>query len=378
MSLSWLIRRDDEPGVALERRTRLVLTALLLMANAIGTLVVFALAAWAFPFPEVDDVGTVRIVNLIAIAIEVPIGVYFGSRIVMRKLSPVRRWLESERPPTDEERRILLRAPLTIAYVQRAAVGAGCGRVRRPQRDVLRSSWDSERRSPSRSAESPRLESSYLVAERQLRAGGRAGARARTRSTVAVAPGIKARMFIAWVVGTAVPGTGLVLVAISRLVERDFTGDQLAAAVLALTGVALVCGLVVSRLTTRAVSDPVLSVRDAMAEVERGDLDVAGARLRRQRDRAAAGGLQQDGRRAARARADPGPVRPPGRRGGRRERRSSRRSSWAARAGRSRSCSPTWSARPRSPPTATRTRWSRCSTPSSRSSSRSSASTAAG
>ncbi len=271
MSLGWFVRRDDRPGVALERRTRLRLLLFILGANAIGTLIVFALAAWAFPLPPVDDVGTVRLVNLIVIVIEVPIGLLFGTRRVLRRLSPVRAWLESDRPPTDEERRILLRAPLTIAQVQAlewliAAVVFG----------ILNATFSLEL--GQRAAITIALGGvtaaavTYLVAERLLRA---ASARALELNPLdhPVAPGIGTRTLVAWAVGTGVPGLGVVLVAISTLTEEDFDADQLAVAVLALAGVALVCGLIVSRLTARAFSDPVLSVRDAMAAVERGDLD---------------------------------------------------------------------------------------------------------
>jgi len=44
--------------------------------------------------------------------------------------------------------------------------------------------------------------------------------------------------------------------------------------IFALGGLALTVGLLVTWLATRAVADPVVSVRRALAEVERGELDV--------------------------------------------------------------------------------------------------------
>ena len=272
MSLGWIVRRDDRPGVALERRTRLALMLFILAANAVGTLIVFALAAWAFPLPDVDDVGTVRLVNLIVLCIEVPVGLLVGTRHVLHRLSPIRDWLESERPPTDEERRILLRAPMTIAKAQAlewvfAAVIFG----------GLNAAFSAEL--GQRAAITIALGGitaaaiTYLVSERLLRT---VSARALELNPLEqpVGAGIGTRTVLAWAVGTGVPMLGLVLVAISRLTEKDFTADELAVTMLALAGVALVCGLVVYRLTTRAFSDPVTSVRNAMAAVERGDLDV--------------------------------------------------------------------------------------------------------
>ena len=272
LPLGWLRPRVDEPGAALERRTRWVLIVLLLLANGVGTLVVFALAAWGFPFPKVDDVDHVRLVNLIAIGIEVPLGLLVGSRTVLRRLGPVRRWLVADRPPTDEERRLLLRAPLTIARV--VGLQWALAAVFFTVLNVTFSGELAQRVGVTIALGGVTAAAiSYLVAERQLRS---AAARALALNPVdrPIGPGIRGRAMIAWVVGTGIPGLGLVLVALSTLIEEDFKRRELAIAVLALTGVALVFGLYIYRLATRSIADPVTSVRDAMGVIERGELDV--------------------------------------------------------------------------------------------------------
>jgi adenylate cyclase len=64
------------------------------------------------------------------------------------------------------------------------------------------------------------------------------------------------------------------MVAVATLSGDEVTDDELAIVVFALGGLALTVGLYITWLTTRAVADPVLSVRRALAEVEQGELDV--------------------------------------------------------------------------------------------------------
>jgi adenylate cyclase len=89
-----------------------------------------------------------------------------------------------------------------------------------------------------------------------------------------VVPGVVARGLLAWVLGTGVPLLGLMLTGGSALIEGDFTRDELATTVLALSVVAFGVGLLLVILASRATADPIVSVRDALAQVERGDLDV--------------------------------------------------------------------------------------------------------
>ena len=272
LPLRWIVRRDDEPGIALARRTRLFLTLWLLTANAVATAVVFALCLWGFPLPPIDDPNEAWLVNLIALALEVPIFIAMGSRLVVRKVEPARRWLEEDRPPTDEERSLVLRAPLIVARMHAAEWGFAAVAF-----GALNWIWFSAELG-QRVAITIALGGitaaavAYLVSERFLRPTA-ARALAANPVDTPVGPGIRSRAMIAWVVGTGIPGLGVVLVAVSTLVERDFKRDELAVTVLVLVGIALVFGLYVYRLATRSVADPVLSVRDAMRAVEAGDLE---------------------------------------------------------------------------------------------------------
>jgi adenylate cyclase len=78
---------------------------------------------------------------------------------------------------------------------------------------------------------------------------------------------------LAWALGTAVPVLGTILVAVFTLAGVGISARELVITVLGLGGVALAIGLLVTLLAARAAADPVLSVRDALASVEEGDLD---------------------------------------------------------------------------------------------------------
>ena len=86
--------------------------------------------------------------------------------------------------------------------------------------------------------------------------------------------GVRRRMLLFWGLGTGAPVAGLVVVAIMTLTGDDISRTKLAVVVLVLGGVVLCFGLLVTSLNARAVVAPILAVRDAMEQVEEGELDV--------------------------------------------------------------------------------------------------------
>ena len=89
-----------------------------------------------------------------------------------------------------------------------------------------------------------------------------------------VLPGIAARIYLAWEFGTAVAVGGAVVVAIAYLSGGHMSAQRMAATVIFLGGMALTVGLVTLLLALRSVTDPIRSLRGAMARVERGETDV--------------------------------------------------------------------------------------------------------
>ncbi len=87
-------------------------------------------------------------------------------------------------------------------------------------------------------------------------------------------PGIAARIYLAWEVGTAVAVWGIAVTAVAYLAGAKIKADQLAVTVIFLAGIALCVGVATLLFAIRSVADPVQAVRRAMAQVEEGRTDV--------------------------------------------------------------------------------------------------------
>jgi adenylate cyclase len=249
----------------------MLLIAAIVLANITGAVVVFTFAVWVLPTPDVDDTTQATLVNLavvcVYLAAALAIGISWGTRML-----PLREQLVEERPTTARELRTVLHGPLRLAAVNATLWVAAAGLF-----------------SALNTLFSPTLALSvaitvtlggvttsaiaYLLSERLLRAVTARALASGPPERPAV-PGILARSVLAWVVGTAVPVVGLVLVALFALAGRDISRDQLAVTILGLGGIALVVGLLVAVLAARAASDPVAAVSDAVGRVEQGDFDV--------------------------------------------------------------------------------------------------------
>lgn len=95
-----------------------------------------------------------------------------------------------------------------------------------------------------------------------------------TDFTRLTAPGVRARLLLMWTTCTALPGVAIAVLLVMRsrgwIIERT-APIELALLVLAL--VAVVLGLRAMILVSISISDPVHEVIDAMAKVERGQID---------------------------------------------------------------------------------------------------------
>ena len=112
----------------------------------------------------------------------------------------------------------------------------------------------------------------YLLAERIMRA---ASARALAHGVPErpELPGVTTRALLAWILGSGVPLAGICAVAVIALGGADIGEQRVALTALVLGVVALIVGAIITWQAARAVADPVLSVRDALARVESGDLE---------------------------------------------------------------------------------------------------------
>ncbi len=271
---TWL---DGPPGASradLERRVRWFLTGAVGGANLGGALFVLLFTTYVMPDPPgIAHHAHVRLVNLIVfcayLGVGAPIGVVWG----MRLFRPLRSLAGHEHDPSEEERRAVLHGPLRLMAMLATMWGVGAAGWA-----VI--DW----------AYSPLLALkfgmttllggittcaiAYLVTERLLRpiaavvmASGPAGYDDWF--------GITPRSMLAWALGSAVPLLGLVAAALSALVVSGMSLTQLAVTILVLAGVALLVGAQVTYIAARAIADPVRSVREGLARLERGDLDAS-------------------------------------------------------------------------------------------------------
>ncbi len=266
------LRRLASPSERTVLRAFRWLTALaIVVANVVGTAIVFTLLVWVIP-SGTDDADT--IVNLILAASYVGLAATLGIVWAMRRVGPGRRWVENERhrPPTEEEQLSILRAPLSVSfgvafgwflaaflfggYNSFASLELGA----RVFVTVLLAGLATG-------------QIAYLLTEWLLRPVSARALAERPLEDPAL-PGVAARTMFTWGLASGVPMLGLVILGVSVLMGQDLTSEQLAVAVLALTGTALFVGFLATFIAARVTADPIVSVRHAVAEVAGGDLDV--------------------------------------------------------------------------------------------------------
>jgi adenylate cyclase len=248
---------------------RIALAVAVVVANVAGAVVVFALAAWVLPEGPLVDPGRVRTLNVVAfglyLLLAVPIGVLWGGRRFRLRRGEA---AAEQR----QERQMVLFGPLRLVTVQAvlwAAAVAVFALLNLPYSVRLATSV----------GETILLGGittcalSYLLSERILRRTAARVLAARPPRPRRGLPGVVVRSLLFWALGTGVPVVGLMLTAASALVYDDVPATRLAVIVLAIGGVALVVGLLVTVGAARAVADPVNAVRWAMRQVEHGELD---------------------------------------------------------------------------------------------------------
>lgn len=248
---------------------RIALAVVVVFANLAGAAVVFALAAWVLPEGPLPDPGRVRVVNIIAFGIyllvALPVGLLWGGRRFRLRRGEA----DAEQR---RERRMVLYGPLRLVTVQAVLwVVAAAVFV------LLNLRWSA--RLAMSVGETIVLGGittcalSYLLSERILRRTAARVLAARPPGPRRALPGIVVRSLLFWALGTGVPVVGLMLTAVAALVYDDVPPDRFAVIVLAIGGVALGAGLLVTVGAARAVADPVNAVRRAMRRVEHGELD---------------------------------------------------------------------------------------------------------
>jgi adenylate cyclase len=258
-------------GAELARTIRRRVTAAAVASNGVGGLTSLTFGILS-PYPDVPGDRTgLLLLNLAAFVVAMGAGLVLGNVWGQRALgAPIERWLVEDRPPTPEERELVLRQPVLVAGIsanlwalaavlftavnatESAALAATAGVV------VLLGGATS-------------CAVGYLLTERLSRPLV-ARALADSAPMRPVVPGVTARLTMTWTLVTGVPLMGVAAIALADLAGAPLdTTTQVATLLLAATG--LIAGLLSTVIAARAVADPVRAVRQAMSRVEAGDLD---------------------------------------------------------------------------------------------------------
>jgi adenylate cyclase len=283
------------PRTMLELRVRWVLLVVVVVANAGGAVVVLLFAIFVVPDPPLADVDHVRLVNTVAF-FSYPVVAGPGALVLGLYLwRPVVRLVREGGIPDQAQRRAVLLGPFRLTllvgglwvvgafgwavldlalFTARLAVKTGLTCLLGAMTTCTIVYLLSERL--LRPAAALVLASEQQAAENRWRpaAAAAAGADGESRglSERIALPGVTTRVMLSWALGTAIPVFGLICVAIAALAAPGIATTQLAITILGLGGVALLVGMYVTYIATRAIADPIKSVRTGMARVERGDL----------------------------------------------------------------------------------------------------------
>jgi adenylate cyclase len=113
----------------------------------------------------------------------------------------------------------------------------------------------------------------YLLYERALRPVTALALAARATGTL-VAPGVRLRLAMAWLLGTGVPLIGLLVLGVVGAEGWTHHPKYVGDGVLFLAVVATGTGFLATILAAKAISDPLTSVRKAIERIAHGDLEV--------------------------------------------------------------------------------------------------------
>jgi adenylate cyclase len=254
------------------RETTRRLTWAAVASNGLGGLVLFLLLGVLIPFaPEGADrqLGLNAAVGAAYLALTLVLGTRWG----LRMNAPIERWLAEERPPTPEERRLVLGQPFLFALI--SLVFWAIAAVLFALLNAPTSGWASLVVGGAILLGGETTSAvGYLLAERIVRpvialalAGGAPPA--------SCGPGVRGRLTMAWSLGTGVPLTGILMIAVAGLADGDEEPALLAATVAFLAAVGFAVGLFAISVASRSIAEPIAAVRRGIERIEAGELDVS-------------------------------------------------------------------------------------------------------
>jgi adenylate cyclase len=253
-------------------RIQLLLTVFLVLSNLIGAVIVGVLISVVVPGPDVLNMDRYWWVNFIVVPVYVflafLVGVVWGTTRALSSL----RWGIEDREPTRSEQVATLAMPWRLTRMQIALWTGGL---------ILLTTIDGiidPQAIPKvaftiAAGGTVVCAFSYLLSEFALRPIAARALQAGDPRRIRIA-GVMGRSILSWLLGTGVPVSGLMMIAVFRFLRPETSANQLAVSILALGGITIVFGFALTVLGGFATTSPINNVRAGMAEVEKGNMDV--------------------------------------------------------------------------------------------------------
>jgi adenylate cyclase len=266
-------RRGDDQ--ALWRLGRTALTAVIVTTNLVGAVSVVVIAVFVVPIPAIPNRVHVRELNALLAGGYVVLALLAGTAMGTYTMRSLRAWLLSGREPSAAEIRTVVQGPLRLSLQS-----AGLWSVAALLFGAFNASYSL--RLGGRVfvivliAGAVTAALAYLLTELCLRPVAARAMRLGPPERPAV-PGVATRSVLGWLLGTGLPLIGIVAIGVMALRhDRTLTRPlhQLGISMVVLGGTGLAVGLLAVILVARMTADPIDSVRRALAEVERGGLEV--------------------------------------------------------------------------------------------------------
>ncbi|OZC79165.1 hypothetical protein CH251_02330 [Rhodococcus sp. 06-462-5] len=253
-------------------RIQLLLTVFLVLSNLIGAVIVGVLISVVVPGPDVLDMDRYWWVNFIVVPVYVflafVVGVVWGTTSALSSL----RWGIEDRRPTRSEQVATLAMPWRLTRIQ-IALWIGALILLTTIDGIIDPQAIPKVAFTIAAGGTVVCAFSYLLSEFALRPIAARALEAGDPRRIRIA-GVMGRSILSWLLGTGVPVSGLMMIAVFRFLRPETSANQLAVSILALGGITIVFGFALTVLGGFATTSPINNVRAGMAEVEKGNMDV--------------------------------------------------------------------------------------------------------
>jgi adenylate cyclase len=264
---------EAQSGAELVHQVDCRLARLAWIASAVGAIFVFNSIGFLIPiFLDPDERTRLALTNAPAIIAYLAVFGFLIRRHTARHLRETLRWIVEDREPDEREHRRTLN--LALYGVKFALLGWIAAIPLFAALSVATQSWGwgAVVGATVWCGAETTCALIYLASERILRP---VTARALAVGPAAsnVAPGVRGRLVMAWLLCTGVPLLGVLVVSVVGIAKPDVHSQYVASAALFLGGVAMVVGLLATVFAAKAIAEPLTAVRDGLEQIRGGDLD---------------------------------------------------------------------------------------------------------